>query len=126
MKKPKVPQGRLEYFESELRNLRAEHQELGRKIQDLNESLQALAISDQHEAIETKKPSSGEQKISLNECKNLIGKTVRITNPHRGEPDTGMIARVGKLYITVKLPGENYRRRVASNLRLVRDVDHTK
>ena len=46
---------------------------------------------------------TGESKLTLEQYKRLIGRRVRIINPHKGEPDVGPITGVGKLYVTVKL-----------------------
>ena len=61
----------------------------------------------------------GESKLTLEQFKRKIGRRVRLINPHKGEPDTGTITGVGKLYITVELTNEVSRNRQAKNLRLL-------
>ena len=60
-----------------------------------------------------------EIKFALEESKKLIGRRVKILNPSKNEPNIGTIATVGKIYVTVELPGGIQRKRIPKNLRLV-------
>ena len=63
--------------------------------------------------------STQETKFSLEEGRRLIGRRVRILNPSKNEPYIGTIAAVGKIYVTVELPGGTQRKRFTKNLRLM-------
>ena len=58
--------------------------------------------------------------MTLEQCKRLVGRRVRIVNPHKGEPDVGVISGVGKLYVSVELTEDLVRNRQAKNIRLLR------
>ena len=104
-------------------------------IQDLIEELEALKVAQSRSnqiiaRLEAKisrlsrngganRTVTGESKLTLEQYKRLIGRRVRLVNPHKGEPDTGTITGVGKLYITVRLTEELSRNRQAKNLRLL-------
>ena len=100
----------------EIKALRSEQELLATKIEKLSQELETLDL-------ETKRPKdfqrAEEAKVTLEQCRSKIGQKVRIINTKPGEPNVGKIHRVGKLYITVKLPDQTLKRRVADNLRLI-------
>ena len=63
-----------------------------------------------------------ERKATREEYQGLIGSRVRIINPGKDEPDIGYVHSVGKLYITVEIPGALRKQRIAKNLRLLEHV----
>ena len=109
-------QDKVNKLRREIRALRTEQELLTSKIEKLCKELHTLSL-------ETDQPQSSqrtkESKVTLDQCRSKIGRKVRITNPKSGEPNTGLIHRVGQLYVTVKLPDQTHKRRVASNLRLI-------
>ena len=100
----------------ELHELEEDQLALGVRIHLLAEELESLQITAAARPTRTK-----ERKVSLIECRTLIGHRVRIINPRRGEPTVGTITKVQALYVTVKLEGGTLRRRIPSNLRLIED-----
>ena len=57
--------------------------------------------------------------MSKKEYEGLIGNRVRILNPGRDKSDIGYVHSVGKIYVTVSIPGGIKKLRIAKNLRLL-------
>ena len=109
-------QDKVNKLRQEIRALRSEQESLSNKIERLSKELHTLSLeTDQFQENQKTK----ESKVTLDQCRSKIGNKVRIINPKPGEPSTGLIHRVGQLYVTVKLPDQTVRRRIASNLRLI-------
>ena len=106
-------------LQKELEDLEEEQLAIGVKIHLISQELGKLKLYGEPDRKAKKAPS--EVKITLNECRNLIGSRVRIVNPSPGEPNIGTILKVGKLYITVDLLNGIRRNRISSNLRLLKD-----
>ena len=62
-----------------------------------------------------------ERKVSLKECRILVGKSVWIVNPKNLQECFGTIIKVGTLYVTIQLPNSEHRRRISSNIQLIED-----
>ena len=106
-------QDKVNKLRKEIKALRSEQELLSNKIGKLSRELHTLSL----ETERTQRPQ--ESKVTLNQCRSNIGRKVRIINPKPEEPNTDIIHRIGQLYITVKLPDQTLKRRVASNLRLI-------
>ena len=108
-------------LERQVREIAQELEELKITQARSNEVIQRLErkiINLSRDTVDNRVPT-GESKVTLEQLKRLIGRKVRIVNPHRGEPDVGIVSGVGKLYVTVKLTEELSRNRQAKNLRLI-------
>ena len=90
------------------------HKKTGEAISRLEKDLNRLRT---HKDIKITK-TLRESKVTLEDCRSLIGRNVRIVNPGKGEGNFGHIKSVGDLYITVSVQGGLERRRIAKNLRL--------
>ena len=66
--------------------------------------------------------STREAKITLEQCRKLIDKRVRIINPNAGEPNEGFIKSVGTFFVTVIKTNGDKTKRAAKNLRLIQDA----
>ena len=97
----------------ELENLRLEQVSLNNRITSLEGRLREWRKG---------KTLNKRSKLTLEEYRSKIGKTVKIVNPKPNEPSVGSVIKVGSLYITVELPNGTRRRRIASNLLLLEDV----
>ena len=106
-------QDKLTKLSQEIRDLRRDQKSLTDKIDKLSEELHTLNLET------NQSQGTKETKVTLDQCRSSIGKTVRIINPKPGETDVGQIYGVGQLYVTVQLPNQTLKRRVASNLRLI-------
>ena len=103
---------RVENLSRLLEELTVSHERTGRLIVELKNQIRYLN-SNQGRVIE--------RVVSLEQCKQLVGSRVRILNPAKQEPNTGVISAVGKLYVTITLPGGIKRNRISKNLRLIED-----
>lgn len=97
-------------IEEALRDLEISHQATGRAILKLKNKL-------------SKKQNTAApvifKAVTIEECKQLIGRQVKVLNPKKGESEFGFIQAVGTRYITLGIPGTKDRRRIAKNIRLV-------
>ena len=59
-----------------------------------------------------------EQKLTKEKYEHLIRSRVRIINPGKDEPNIGYVHSVGKIYITIEIPGGIKKQRIAKILRL--------
>ena len=101
-----------------LEELTVSHQRTGEAIRKLNLEVEILKRG--HPTIRDKRPGiTREQKLTKEQYEGLIGSRVRIINPGRDKPDIGYVHSVGKIYITVKIPGGITKQRIAKNLRLL-------
>ena len=101
----------LEDVIRELEKVKISHEKTGKLIASLEAKIQR---------VQTNQKTTREKTITLlEESRYLIGRQVRIVNPHKGEKNIGSILAVGKLFITVDLGEGNRRNRVAKNLRLI-------
>ena len=111
---------RIQEIRKELDDLEEENLALGARIHLISEELGKIQLSCAKElSNKVKLPKYKERKITLQECRGLIGHQVRIINPSSGEGDSGTITKVQKLYVTVTLPDGTQKRRIASNLRAI-------
>ena len=114
---------KINSLHKELDNLEEENLAVGVKINLISQELKDLCLNTPHET-EPEIPqaiNAQGKTIILSECKNLIGRKVKILNPKTGEPHIGQISKVGTLYVTVTLPGDIKQRRAAKNLLLIQD-----
>ena len=94
----------------ELERVKISHERIGKLIANLSRKVESLRDSDN-----TKR----ERVFTLEESRYLIGRQVRIVNPHKHEKNIGTILSVWKLFVAVDL-GEGLRmNRVVKNLRLI-------
>ena len=94
------------------------HEKAGETIDKLKEEVASLT-SQKGKPRPT--PIPKESGVTLEECRYLIGRRVRIVNPGKGEENFGTIVSTGRLYITVELSDGTKKLRIAKNLRL---IDH--
>ena len=108
-------------LEAQVREIAQELKELKIAQSRSNDIIRRLErkVLNLSENTDTNRVPTGQTKVTLEQLKRLIGRRVRIINPHRGEPDIGTVSGVGKLYVTVKLTKELSRNRQAKNLRLL-------
>ena len=106
----------IEEITKAIRELSFYHRKTGEAINRLERDLEKIRSSGPTPRI-TKTVS--ETKVTLEDCKRLIGKNVRIINPTKGEGNFGHITSVGDLYVTVLLEEGIPKRRIARNLRLL-------
>ena len=109
-------QQQVEEITKAIQELSFYHRKTGEAINRLERDLEELKASNQARRV-TKTVS--ESKVTLEDCKQLIGRNVRIVNPTKGEGNFGHIASVGNQYITVNLKGGIPKRRIAKNIRLL-------
>ena len=65
--------------------------------------------------------TSKEIKVTLEQCRKLIKRKVRIINPNAGEPNQGYIKSVGTFFVTIIKTDGDKTKRAAKNLRLLQD-----
>ena len=110
------PQDRkIEEITRKIRELKFYHRKTGEVINQLEKNLKDITCENEVKVTKTVHKS----KVTLEDCKKLIGRNVRIINPGKGEGNFGHIASVGELYITVIIQGGAAKRRIAKNLRLL-------
>ena len=110
----------IEDLSEELDQLQLEHSQVGNKIRIVSQKLKRLTNRNTKNEFHTSKTARRtEKKISLEECKLLVGKRVRIVNPKHISECFGTIIKVGSLYVTVELPNGEHKKRIASNIRLI-------
>ena len=102
----------------ELDQLSLEHRATGEKIKSISQKLQALS---EQKSTSTRPAKSKERRVTLEECRQLIGAQVRIINPRKLEECFGTISKVGTLYVIVQLPNGNLKRRIANNIRVIEE-----
>ena len=115
----------------EIRKIFEQTNRLDRKVGKLNRELQHIKTAIEHVTQEIQEiqiliNESGvtltdeyDKKLTLESSKNNIGRSVEILNPKRNEPNIGTIDKVGKLYVTIKLPNGVYKKRIPKNLKLI-------
>ena len=108
---------RLEEITKQLHEISIYHQRTGEAIKKIHQEVASI-IKDSNKK-RAKTPIVAETPVTTEECRGLIGRTVRIINPGRGEVGTGIIESVGKLYITIILPNGTKKLRIAKNIRLL-------
>ena len=77
-----------------------EFDELIEQTENLIEELEELNLQDKKPARKEIRQTV-ELKVSLEECRSLVGERVRIVNPNSGEPNLGVIKSIGKFFVTV-------------------------
>ena len=107
-----------------LENLRLSNKRIGDEINAAIEEINNLqAVVEYTEESQEQRTSSvprKEVKLDLQGFKRYNGHPVRILNTKRGEPNTGKVKTIGKLYVTVELPDGSTRRRIPKNLRILK------
>ena len=117
---------RVKGINTTARNLRASYQRLEREFDKLTEDTESLIEELEGLNLQDKKPAKREVrqlievKVSLEECRELIGERVRIINPTSGEPNLGRIKSAGKFFVTITKDNGYTTKRAAKNLRLIR------
>ena len=107
-------------------NLRLSYQRLEWEFDKLIEETESLIEELEELNLRDKGPTKREirqtveLKVSLEDCRSLIGKRVRIINPTSGEGNLGQIKSVGKFFVTVTKDNGDTTKRAAKNLRLIR------
>ena len=61
------------------------------------------------------------KQLTIADYRKKIGRPVKILNPKFGEPDQGNIEKVGRVYVTVKLPNGSFKKRIPKNIVLLND-----
>ena len=100
----------IEELARELEKVKISHARTGKLLNSLHLKIESLR-SPKTEIIE--------RTVTLEECRYLLGKQVRIVNPGKGEGNIGTIIATGKLFITVDIGSGIKKNRVAKNLRLI-------
>ena len=99
---------RIEELTEELKNLSIEHTTVGAKISKVAQELHRLyQLSSNSKPKQEKRARRKERKITIEECRNSVGRRVRITNPKVLEECFGTILKVGTLYVTIQLPNKS-------------------
>ena len=102
----------------ELETIQALHKHISKSIEEITKDINRLQLSaNSHNQEEDNKPKS--RILTLEACKSLLGERVHVLNPKRGEPNEGVIYKVGRVFVTVKLTNNETRKRIPSNLRLI-------
>ena len=108
-------------------NLRLSYQRLEWQFDRLIEETENLTKELEELSLQDKKPAKREIrqgveiKVSLEECRGLIGSEVRIINPTSGEPNLGKIKSVGRYFVTITKTNGDTTKRAAKNVRLIQD-----
>ena len=111
----------IEQISKAIEELTLSHRRTGEALQRLSFEVEVLK-SRITRARDNKPLVIRERKVTREEYQDLIGSRVRIINPGKDEPDIGYVHSVGKLYITVEIPGALRKQRIAKNLRLLANV----
>ena len=107
--------------------IRSKHYEQETKLNQLIERTENLIQELEELTLSNRKPEAlkpkdnTETKVSLEECRTLINRRVRIINPSSGEPNSGTIKSVGTFFATIVKPNGDKVKRPAKNLRLIHD-----
>ena len=100
--------------------LKAQIDELIQETDHLIEDIEDIDVPDRVD--DSPPPTRNtEVKVTLQKCKKLINKKVRIINPNAGEPNQGYIKSVGTFFVTVTKTNGDKIKRAAKNLRLIQD-----
>ena len=127
MSNQKVLGLRISEIEEIIESLQLEQRILGDRVEALKVEIKEVARDcEALKATERQTVAPQEIKLPLEEYRKHIGKKVRILNPKHGDCNYGTVTKVGKLYVLVKLPSGQERKRIASNIRLIKDVDTTR
>ena len=105
----------IEEITRKIQELKFYHRKSTEVITQLEKDLRILRSNNQVKIARTVQ----ESKVTLEDCKKLIGKNVRIVNPGKGEGNFGHISAVGELYVTIIIQGGVAKRRIARNIRLL-------
>ena len=121
---------RISEISEELETLRLGQQKVAERIRDLKAELTEVSLDCELLKERTTSPNKAkrvvELKLNLEDYRNQIGNQARIINPKRGEDNIGKVTKVGKLYVLVQLPNGETKRRMASNLRLIKNANPTR
>ena len=118
---------RLRYINEKTHKLRAEYYKLEEQLNELIDETEHL-IED-IEDFELPEPGANataarrqkEVKVTLEQCRKLVNKKVRILNPNAGEPNYGYIKSAGSFFVTIIKTDGDKTKRAAKNLRLIQD-----
>ena len=106
-------------LQEELRLLKLDHEAIKGRIGTVEDKLTKIA----NRTPKSTKDKREEIKVTLEDCRLLSGRRVRILNPKNIEEITGTILKVGTLYVTIVLLNGKHLRRIAKNIRLIEDGD---
>ena len=111
-------QTKVEELSKVLEDLHSEQVAISNRIKEVAEELKALSLHSK----EVEPRRIKEHKVTLEDCRYLTRRKVRILNPKRGEGNIGEIQKTGTLYVIIELEDGTVKRRIASNLRLLEHV----
>ena len=108
---------KIEVLSKELQDLQIAHSAVGLRITEVSQELKNVTKSfRKYKVKEHTKGKPTERKVSLEECRGLVGSRVRIVNSKHIDECFGNIIKVGTLYIMMQLPNGGQKRRIASNI----------
>ena len=122
---------RLHEINDQIHALRANHYKIETQINELIEETEHLIEdiedidvpdrADDSPPTRNTNRTAKEVKVTLEQCRKLLNKKVRIINPNAGEPNEGVIRSVGTFFVHVTKTNGDRTKRAAKNLRLIQD-----
>ena len=109
----------LEILTQALNQLKIQHSETEAIIKRIELGLDFLK-EERSSSKSRKAKTRKEYRVSKEDCEDLIGESVRIVNPGKGESDLGYIHSVGKVFVNINIEGGTRKQRIAKNIRLIR------
>ena len=116
---------RVKEINSSARNLKLSYQRLEVDLNDLVEltenlieELEELKLKDT-KAVARRHGQHRESQVTLEQCRKLINRRVRIINPNGGEPNQGYITGIGTFFVHIKKTNGDRTKRAAKNIRLI-------
>ena len=113
----KLETDEIDQLREELRLLKIDHETVKNRIISVENKINNIA----NRKAKSTKTTPRDGRVTLEDCRLLAGKKVKILNPKNIEEINSTILKVGTLYVTIVLPNGKHLRRIAKNIRIIED-----